>query len=120
MNQKSARAKPGLIFEEFFLFLSHLLRAVTACFCSSFKFPTRAGLVERIVRYNVRHTAEAKTAVSEMMKGLRPMPPTQTGGCRAASLEQTWTSQANVRASIELIKFVNLNKLIKRIKLTRI
>ncbi len=44
------------------------------------------------------------------------MPPTQTGSCRAAELEQTWMSQASVRASIE---FINFNKLIKLIKLFR-
>ncbi len=37
-------------------------------------------------------------------KGLRPMPLTQTGGCRAAKLEQTWTSQANVRAKLQAAK----------------
>ncbi len=47
------------------------------------------------------------------------MPPTQTGGCRAARLEQTWTSQANVRSSSELIEFTNPNKLIKLIKSIR-
>ncbi len=38
--------------------------------------------------------------LSSQFNGIRPMPPTQTGGCRAARLEQTWTSQANVRARV--------------------
>ena len=46
------------------------------------------------------------------------MPPTQTGGCRAASLEQTWTLQANVRMSIEVIRLIHLNKT-KLIKVKR-
>ena len=46
------------------------------------------------------------------------MPPTQTGGCRAASLEQTWTSQANVRMSIEVITLIHSNE-IKLVKVKR-
>ncbi len=34
---------------------------------------------------------------SVVFKGLRSMPPTQVGGCRAARMDQIWTSQANVR-----------------------
>ncbi len=43
-------------------------------------------------------------ALISLFQDLRPMPPTQTGGCRATRLEQTWTSQTNVRARTEAIK----------------
>ena len=44
------------------------------------------------------------------------MPPTQNGSCRAASWEETWASQANVRINIEVITFIRLNKYLKLVK----